>query len=178
MSSPDAFRKLIATPEPPRLGPQGRPGTLDAASLNRALADFCVREKTAPSLQPLLRAAALLWHDHFDAAHAIAQDIGSREGSWLHAILHRREPDCGNSKYWFHRVGDHEAFPALAQRVAGLKDAGPFLKRLLDGSDWLPLAFVEECDRAGDAGALEDQRVLRNIQALEFDVLVEHLFGH
>ncbi len=66
---------------------------------------------TPPSgLAPLARA---LWlaargkgavNDDWHAAHAIAQDDPSPEGSWVHAHLHRIEGDLGNAGYWYRRA--------------------------------------------------------------------------
>jgi hypothetical protein len=58
-----------------------------------------------PQLSPLLKA---LWHDKkgdWHTAHELAQDVNSREGSWIHAYLHRKEGDTGNASYWYHRAG-------------------------------------------------------------------------
>jgi hypothetical protein len=60
-----------------------------------------------------------LWlrHDFFDESHALSQDIATPSGSFWHAILHRREPDYGNARYWFRRVGAHPIFSELNQAV-------------------------------------------------------------
>lgn len=53
-------------------------------------------------------AVQALWHDakgQWDAAHACAQDDHSRDGSWVHAYLHRKEGDVGNAGYWYARAG-------------------------------------------------------------------------
>jgi hypothetical protein len=45
-----------------------------------------------------------LWHDargDWTAAHRIAQDDGSKDGSWIHAYLHRKEGDADNASYWY-----------------------------------------------------------------------------
>jgi hypothetical protein len=57
------------------------------------------------NLSPLLQA---LWHDHqgdWQASHAIAQDVNTRDGAWVHAYLHRKEGDSANALYWYHRAG-------------------------------------------------------------------------
>lgn len=49
-----------------------------------------------------------LWHDgrgDWRAAHEAAQEDHSREGSWVHAYLHRKEGDAGNAGYWYSRAG-------------------------------------------------------------------------
>ena len=48
----------------------------------------------------------------------MAQDLETQEGSYWHAIVHRQEPDAGNSGYWFRQVGKHPIFPALRARAA------------------------------------------------------------
>ena len=56
-------------------------------------------------LTTLLRA---LWYDgknDWEAAHNIAQDVDSEDGSWIHAYLHRKEGDHGNASYWYRRAG-------------------------------------------------------------------------
>ena len=52
-----------------------------------------------------------------DDAHEVAQSDTSAEGSYWHAIVHRQEPDAGNSSYWFQRVGKHPIFPALLEQA-------------------------------------------------------------
>ena len=57
-----------------------------------------------PHLRPALLA---LWHDgrgDWDAAHRVAQDVETDEGSWVHAYLHRKEGDLGNAAYWYRRA--------------------------------------------------------------------------
>jgi hypothetical protein len=172
------FRDLIATAESPWLGPQTRAGIRAIAELERSLAEFFSHEQIDQGVQPLLRSAALLWHDHLDASHTISQNIETRDGSWLHGIMHRREPDFGNAKYWFRRVGHHEAFPALAERVAQLlqRDERELTERLSGNGEWRPFSFVDECERA-EQGNAQSVNTLRQIQAIEFNVLLEHIFA-
>ena len=90
--------------------------------------DRLFRQTSLPAArQELLRCVVLLWHDHHEAVHEICQQIETPDGSWLHGLLHRREPDYGNARYWFRRVGVHPGFSTLAEKVAGracLKAAG------------------------------------------------------
>lgn len=54
---------------------------------------------------PLLRALYFDAVGDWERAHAIAQDIDTPDGSWLHAYLHRKEGDAGNAAYWYRRAG-------------------------------------------------------------------------
>src|SRR5579862_2756996 len=92
-------------------------------------------------------AGLYLYFGGWEEAHSIAQEIETADGSYWHAIVHRQEPDAGNSGYWFRRVGRHSIFPALleeAERIAAERPgAGLRLTR-----EWDPFAFVEVCGRA------------------------------
>jgi len=49
-----------------------------------------------------------LWWDgkgNWTKAHDLLQDDNSPAGSWVHAYLHRKEPDPANAAYWYRRAG-------------------------------------------------------------------------
>ena len=83
------------------------------------LADFeaavAERRQLPAGTSALVRA---LWHDatgDWDGAHALAQEVDSNDGAWVHAYLHRREGDIGNAHYWYRRAGRPPASGALDQ---------------------------------------------------------------
>ena len=42
----------------------------------------------------------------WEAAHGIVQrDESDPTSCWIHAVLHKMEPDEGNSRYWYRRAG-------------------------------------------------------------------------
>jgi hypothetical protein len=56
----------------------------------------------------LSRALAALWHDRrgeWDVAHVLAQEAAGKDGSWVHAYLHRKEGDEVNARYWYRLAG-------------------------------------------------------------------------
>ena len=65
----------------------------------------CLKQSEPPSnLSNTLQA---LWYDakgDWASAHNIAQEINTREGSWIHAYLHRKEGDLSNASYWYNRA--------------------------------------------------------------------------
>ncbi len=70
-----------------------------------------LKQSIAGDAAPPAGASALvqaLWHDargDWERAHACAQDVHDRGGSWVHAYLHRKEGDRGNAGYWYARAG-------------------------------------------------------------------------
>ena len=170
------IRQLFATPEPAELGPGPRSGVQSESELSLTLDSLLGETKLPPGRQQLIRSLVLLWHDHLDASHTISQGIETADGSFLHAIMHRREPDASNSKYWWRRVGHHPAFPEIARRVAGLlvdsrrREEADLATRLVPGGKWNASAFVDACDAAKDKAVIQ---TLREIQRIESKVLLE-----
>jgi hypothetical protein len=66
--------------------------------------------KSLTATQPpagLSHALAGLWWDGKDdwkRAHESAQQDEGRDGSWVHAYLHRKEGDHSNAAYWYSRA--------------------------------------------------------------------------
>ena len=70
------------------------------------LKQSAAKDATPPS--GLSLAVQALWHDargDWEGAHGCAQDDRGRDGSWVHAYLHRKEGDAGNAGYWYSRAG-------------------------------------------------------------------------
>src|SRR5580658_2716031 len=56
----------------------------------------------------LTHALAGLWWDakgDWTRAHESAQQDEGKNGSWVHAYLHRKEGDQSNTAYWYSRAG-------------------------------------------------------------------------
>lgn len=170
----ESLNKLIDTSEVPHLGPQRRESALDLAATEALIERTVERSGSIATSSQLIHSLTLLWHDHLDASHTISQDIHSTDGSYLHGIMHRREPDFGNAAYWFRRVGDHAIYPALTREVGELETSSTFKSRLIANDCWNPLAMIDACEavevEADDAG---DVDLLRDVQALEFKLLLE-----
>jgi len=170
------IKGLFETPTLPALGPEVRPGVLSPKQLADRLTSLCAAAKLNSNQQQLILALLLLWHDHLDASHEISQGISTADGSFVHAIMHRREPDYWNSNYWWQRVGAHAAYIALSTAVTELlqaRKAGVLAKKLLPGGRWDPGAFVDLCENA--ASSPEYVELLQEIQRLEKAALLESL---
>ena len=120
----------------------------------------------------LIQSTALLWHDHLDESHNFSQEISSADGSFLHGIMHRREPDHSNAKYWFNRVGSHPAYPKILERVTPLV-TGTSLQNLA-ATEWDSAAMVDAV--SGTRAGSGEYELLQQVQRVEFEVLLER-FG-
>jgi Fe-S-cluster formation regulator IscX/YfhJ len=158
----------------PRLAaPSSRP---QAGWLRELIERIQVLDAKAVTLTAL-RAGLFLLNDLFDESHACSQSIEGEgqyhTGDYWHAILHRREPDYGNSKYWFRRVGKHPIFADLARGVEHRLRRSAIPHPLADGN-WDPFAFVDLCAGAESNPVLEEW--CEQVQYLEMLLLLEHSY--
>lgn len=172
------IKNLLATPELPELGPGPRAGVQPSGALNQQVDRYLDQSALSESSRELICATVLLWHDHLDAAHTIAQSTENADGSYVHGIMHRREPDYGNAKYWFRRVGQHPCFAELSGKAAALlraKKENALETKLLPHGRWDPFAFIDACESVAGRPASDAQvQLLRALQAGEFEILLQH----
>lgn len=145
-----------------------RAGVTAAATLRQVTAERL--RGWLPEAHDAALSLALLWHDDLDGAHELCQaHEGHAECDYVHALLHRREGDFANAKYWFREVGQHPVYAVAAKAAAELGQPGV----LADGQ-WRPAAMVDACARALSL-PLAQRSVLMQLQAAEFRALSHHL---
>ncbi|MGC3971733.1 MAG: hypothetical protein QM775_31640 [Pirellulales bacterium] len=177
--------------------PAGMAMPLDAGTANESARARLAKLKPADVVPDAVDAGMAeaclsgLWllHNFLDSSHRISQDLHSTTGSYWHAIMHRREGDYDNSKYWFRQVGAHPAFVSLRQAARNeyLRDSpgrsdttrafAPLdILTLLDGERaWNPYAFVDLC-KAACHGRGDLEKSCRTIQMLEWRTLFDYCY--
>lgn len=133
-----------------------------------------------------LKAGVLLMHDFVDESHRYSQSIeGEGEhqlGDYWHAILHRREPDFFNAKYWFRQIGQQPGFTTLARLAdAKLRSCSSprsleWNQRLGSAQQWKPLAFVDLCESCQSANDPELMQATQEIQLAEMLLLLRQTY--
>ncbi len=182
--SPQSYGPAVrALLEPRRLADLG-PGTPNqtARAAIEALTDaslFLGQPVVDPEMAAACRAGLWLYHDFLDRSHQISQDLDTPTGSFWHAIMHRREGDFSNAKYWFHRVGQHAVFTPLAQAARTLAaDAIMPVQQtfLATQTAWDPLQFVDLCQRVIGSGSPQES-LCQRIQLREWELLFDFCHG-
>lgn len=175
--SSDPFATWFAAGNLPELGPRRRPGAAALEEAEALAAGAVERRGLSGERAAAWRALVLLWHDHAEAAHGLVQDLEGSDAAWVHGIIHRREPDFSNARYWFHRVAGHPVLEPLADAAAPVLAAHAALPhRLIREGRWDPFAFIDAVSAATRAGtARAELELLKELQRLEFLELARHL---
>ncbi len=161
------------------LGP-GKPNKAARAALESLDAPALADGRTVADADMAACCISGLWllHDYLDQSHTISQNVDTASGSYWHGIMHRREPDYSNAKYWFRRVGRHEVFPVLAENVKELvQDSGD--ERIANGwvgrGGWDAAAFVDSCERKNGSG-MPAELYCRRVAQLEWKLLFDDCY--
>lgn len=132
------------------------------------------------------KAALYLWNDSLDAALKLVEHMVTPTGAALHGIMHRREGDYDNAKYWFHRAGDHPAFHSLQSRSASFLrqqaiPEGPLKEvfdKMITQGNWNPYLFIHSIAiQESRYGEDETRGLLEQLQQLELDAMIRFLEG-
>lgn len=182
----EAIEKLEAGNPLPTLVPQKAwsselTDALESVSLDDLFEGESLKNTT---FAEAIKSGLLLWNDALDESHNISQGLGNQTGSYWHGIMHRREPDYSNSKYWFGRVGTHPIFPALRERALELFEETPNPSDALTDigqaiaaqAAWDAYQFIDWCQAAeGDADS-DVTRFLQQVQAEEIKLLLAYSY--
>jgi len=151
-------------------------GALQGLTIEKAFDGQKVKDK---SMAQCCLSGLWLLHGYLDRSHQISQQVGSPTGSYWHGIMHRRDGDYGNSKYWFRRVGNHVIWKQLALDAARtMNESGKAGKHAvtLKSSVWDPYSFVDLCKEfAGTSTEMETR--LQEVQMREWELLFAYTYA-
>lgn len=143
------------------------------AELNDA-ALFAGRRVTDTCLARCCHSGLWLAFDFLEESHRISQDIDTLEGSYWHGIMHRREPDYANAKYWFRRVPRHPVYETLLGAARELAErhevTDPHAAFLLHQHTWNALDFVDLCEAIA-RGEARCESLAQEVALLEWQFL-------
>lgn len=182
----EAIEKLEAGNPLPPLVPQKAwsselTDALESASLDELFEGESLKNTT---FAEAIKSGLLLWNDALDESHNISQELGNQTGSYWHGIMHRREPDYSNSKYWFGRVGTHPIFPALRERALELFEGAQNPSDVLTDigqtiaaqEEWDAYQFIDWCQAAEGDTDSDVTRFLQQVQAEEIKLLLAYSY--
>ena len=116
--------------------------------------------------------AAWLFQDCLDESHTISQSIHSSTGSYLHGIMHRREGDFSNAKYWFRKAGPMDFFPELERQIRIDNGISSETRGKL-GADFSPFEMVDAVSACLLDESAGKTNCLERISFLELTVLTQ-----
>lgn len=167
----------------PELAPE-RPGRTAEGLLEfiRRLEFSTIRGEALPRDSEIAARAGLLqMHDFLEESHQLAQ---SREGDstadFWHGIMHRREPDASNSKYWLRRVGRHPVFEPLSKIASSILEkstapqAATWSVKIVRDGRWEPIAFVDFCEECRQSNCSPLEEAAKQVQWAEMLLLLRH----
>jgi hypothetical protein len=117
-----------------------------------------------------------LYFDHLDESHTISQSLENPTGSFWHAIMHRREGDFSNAKYWYARCQTHPSLATMAAAAGKHVNQMPADKSLLRlvATGWNPNAFVDLVQAVHESPSDPRHGLAVALQRLEWQVLFDH----
>ena len=124
-------------------------------------------EIAKPKLFPLVRGALLYAVDALDDAHRIFQDEPGDLGSYWHGMMHRREGDFDNARYWFRRAG---ALPIFDRMHAAAAEVSANMAKQLSWDAYLLAGMCEQA-KFGDGDAIPE---CQRLQRVEFEQVFDY----
>ncbi len=163
MEYPEIVREIIDHAPEPDLGaggmnPEGL-ATLESVGPEDLFKDCVVKDH---DMAFCCLAGLFLLHDELDRSHKLSQQVKTSSGSFWHGIMHRREGDYNNAKYWFRNTGEHPVIDRLEAEFG--EDYGD------------PFQFVDKVEQARGLGRPNADRCLE-IQRREWRLLFDYCYA-
>ena len=117
----------------------------------------------------LVRAGLFYYHNALADSHKeAARDEGDVAAYW-HGMVHRREGDFENARYWMRRAGEQPVFQEMHARAS---DGSPHMARQ---SNWDPFLFIHLCEQY-KYGETEYKKEIGQLQRVEFAAMFDYVW--
>jgi hypothetical protein len=125
------------------------------------------KEMEDPRMFTLVRGGLFYAADALDDAHRIFQEGPGDLASYWHGMVHRREGDFDNARYWFSRAGQLPIFDRMHGAAANLSS------NMAKQSSWDAYLLTGMCEQAkfGDRDAIPE---CVRLQRVEFDAMLDY----
>jgi hypothetical protein len=120
-----------------------------------------------PQSFAVIRGGLLYALDDLAGCHEFFQDTASDLVGYWHGMMHRREADFDNARYWFRRAGALPFFDTLHSRAAEVSTD------MAKQTSWDPYLFTSECEQHRFGSDSEEDSLAR-LQRAEFDVVFDY----
>ena len=117
----------------------------------------------------LARAGLFYFHNALDDSHKAAQELEGDTAAYWHGMVHRREADFDNARYWMRRAGEQPVFQEMQGRAS---DGAPHMGRQ---SNWDPFLFINLCEQY-KYGETEYKKEIGHLQRVEFAVMFDYVW--
>lgn len=178
---PEDLRPLVeAAPLPSLQGTLAQPSLKDVIlKWELTHSNGASKARFSAELQDLILAALWLLEGDLDQSHRFSQRWETLNGSYWHAIMHRREGDWSNSKYWYRRSSKNPVINSFKQTILAhhaYRAVLPELVRPMEVNEFLE-AWVDVNQKAVATEA-SDRLVthVRELAWVEWQLLLAHCF--
>ncbi len=117
----------------------------------------------------LVRAGLFYYHNALDDSHKEAQKLEGDTAAYWHGMVHRREGDFDNARYWMRRAGEQPVFQEMQGRSS---DGAPNMSRQ---TNWDPFLFINLCEQF-KYGEHEYKKEIGHLQRVEFAVMFDYVW--
>ncbi len=169
---PDAIERLLIHEEPLTLPFPTEPVSYERVIRLRETPDealFTAPSAGDPGFVPLVRAGLFYHCNALDDAHRLVQETPGDVAAYWHGMIHRRERDFENARYWLRRAGEQPPFAEMQARAA---DVSPNMGRQMG---WDPFLLVHLAEQLR-FGAEELAAEVVGLGRVEFEVFFDYCF--
>ncbi len=115
----------------------------------------------------LVRAGLFYYLNALDDSHKQSAAVEGDMAAYWHGMVHRREGDFENARYWMRRAGEQPVFQEMQGRAS---DASPHMSRQ---SNWDPFLFIHLCEQY-KYGETDYKKELGHLQRVEFAAMFDY----